>query len=87
MTAHPKIDPATGQMHFFGYGFVPPYLTYHVADADGTLIHQNTYFSSYRTVNGITVVGPTAAAPPPDEGETAGGGAGGRPAPRPPCPR
>ena len=24
MTAHPKIDPATGQMHFFGYGFVPP---------------------------------------------------------------
>ncbi len=38
MTAHPKIDPSTGQMHFFGYGFVPPYLTYHVADADGTLI-------------------------------------------------
>ena len=37
MTAHPKIDPATGQMHFFGYGFVPPYLTYHVADADGRL--------------------------------------------------
>ena len=39
MTAHPKIDPATGQMHFFGYGFVPPFLTYHVADADGTLVH------------------------------------------------
>ncbi len=38
MTAHPKIDPATGQMHFFGYGFVPPFLTYHVADADGTLV-------------------------------------------------
>lgn len=38
MTAHPKIDPATGHMHFFGYGYVPPYLTYHVADADGTLI-------------------------------------------------
>jgi hypothetical protein len=37
MTAHPKIDPATGKMHFFGYGFVPPYLTYHVAAADGTL--------------------------------------------------
>jgi carotenoid cleavage dioxygenase-like enzyme len=37
MTAHPKIDPATGRMHFFGYGFVPPYLTYHVAAADGTL--------------------------------------------------
>jgi carotenoid cleavage dioxygenase len=38
-TAHPKIDPATGKLHFFGYGFAPPYLTYHVADADGTLAH------------------------------------------------
>jgi carotenoid cleavage dioxygenase-like enzyme len=38
MTAHPKIDPSTGQMHFFGYGFAAPYLTYHVADADGRLI-------------------------------------------------
>ncbi|MBI2703980.1 MAG: carotenoid oxygenase family protein [Actinobacteria bacterium] len=37
MTAHPKIDPVTGEMHFFGYGFVPPYLTYHVAASDGTL--------------------------------------------------
>ena len=51
--------------------------TRYVYDADGNLIHQNTYFSSYRTVNGITAVGPTAAAPPSDEGETAGGGAGG----------
>ncbi len=38
MTAHPKIDPATGQMHFFGYGFMDPLLTYHVADADGRLV-------------------------------------------------
>jgi len=42
MTAHPKIDPATGQMHFFGYGFVDPFLTYHVADASGTLIHSTS---------------------------------------------
>ena len=39
MTAHPKLDPATGLLHFFGYGFVPPYLTYHVASPDGTLVH------------------------------------------------
>jgi carotenoid cleavage dioxygenase-like enzyme len=38
MTAHPKIDPVTGELHFFGYGFVEPYLTYHVADASGALI-------------------------------------------------
>jgi len=39
MTAHPKIDPETGQLHFFGYWFTPPYLTYHVADAQGALVH------------------------------------------------
>lgn len=37
MTAHPKIDPASGEMHFFGYGFADPFLTYHVADANGAL--------------------------------------------------
>ena len=38
-TAHPKIDPATGRMHAFGYGFTPPFLTYHVIEPDGTLAH------------------------------------------------
>ena len=39
-TAHPKRDPATGLLHFFGYGFTPPYLTYYVASPDGRqLIH------------------------------------------------
>jgi carotenoid cleavage dioxygenase-like enzyme len=38
-TAHPKLDPATGHLHFFGYGFTAPFLTYHVADATGALIH------------------------------------------------
>lgn len=38
MTAHPKIDPDTGFMHFFGYGFAEPFLTYHVADERGRLV-------------------------------------------------
>ena len=52
--------------------------TRYVYDAEGNLIHQNTYFSSYRTVNGITAVGPRASAAR-DEGDggTAGGDGGG----------
>lgn len=38
MTAHPKICPTTGELHFFGYGnIVEPHVTYHRADADGNL--------------------------------------------------
>lgn len=49
MTAHPKTDPDTGLLHFFGYGFAPPYLTYHVASPDGTLLSSTE----------IPVAGPT----------------------------
>lgn len=38
MTAHPKVDPATGVMYGFGYSAVPPYLRYHVVDTDGQLV-------------------------------------------------
>ena len=39
-TAHPHTCPETGEMHFFGYELVaPPYVTYHVADAAGNLVH------------------------------------------------
>jgi carotenoid cleavage oxygenase len=39
MTAHPKIDPVTGEMLFFGYDpFGPPWLRYHVVDAEGALV-------------------------------------------------
>ncbi len=38
MTAHPKQCPRTGELHFFGYGFFPPYLVYHVLDAAGRLV-------------------------------------------------
>lgn len=39
MTAHPKICPTTGEMHFFGYGSVfEPYVTYHRVAEDGELV-------------------------------------------------
>jgi carotenoid cleavage dioxygenase-like enzyme len=49
MTAHPKCDPVTGELHFFGYSVLAPYLTYHRLSADGTLIRSAE----------ITVPGPT----------------------------
>lgn len=38
MTAHPKRDPVTGELHFFGYGPLPPHLTYHRLSAAGELV-------------------------------------------------
>jgi carotenoid cleavage dioxygenase len=49
MTAHPKLCPATGELHFFGYAFAPPFLTYHRADAAGSLVQSEV----------IEVPGPT----------------------------
>lgn len=49
MTAHPKTCPKTGELHFFGYGFFEPYLTYHRANAEGELVESKV----------IDVPGPT----------------------------
>lgn len=38
MTAHPKWCPLTGELHFFGYAFYPPFLTYNRLDAEGNLV-------------------------------------------------
>lgn len=38
MTAHPKLDPLSGELYFFGYNWVEPYLTFHLADPNGTLV-------------------------------------------------
>lgn len=35
MTAHPKVDPATGEMAVFCYGLEPPYLTWAMIGPDG----------------------------------------------------
>ena len=50
-TAHPKIDPETGEMHAFGYGFGPPYLVYHRIDAQGRYIQREEI-----AVTGATMV-------------------------------
>jgi carotenoid cleavage dioxygenase-like enzyme len=39
MCAHPKIDPATGEMIVFRYGLEAPYLYWAVIGADGTVTH------------------------------------------------
>lgn len=49
MTAHPKTDPVTGDLHFFGYSPIPPYLTYHRLSADGISL----------TSRPVEVAGPT----------------------------
>ncbi|MEU9893808.1 carotenoid oxygenase family protein [Streptomyces phaeochromogenes] len=38
MTAHPKEDPATGELHFFSSSPFPPYLIHHVASPDGHVL-------------------------------------------------
>ena len=49
-TAHPHVCAETGEMHFFGYELVSaPFVTYHVVDAAGTLVHSQV----------IDVPGPT----------------------------
>ncbi len=40
MTAHPHEDPATGDLLFFGYGLVRPYLTFYRLDAGGALVEK-----------------------------------------------
>jgi carotenoid cleavage dioxygenase len=39
-TAHPKIDPVSGEMLFFGYQPIPPYLRYYVVDPSGAIVHE-----------------------------------------------
>ena len=74
----PSMAPGTSKRVEFPHDGHDVSRTRFVYDADGKLLHQNAYFSSYRTVNGITAVGPTASRDEGEgEGETAGDGDGG----------
>jgi carotenoid cleavage dioxygenase-like enzyme len=42
MTAHPKIDPISGEMFLISFGPFPPYLQYHVIGRDGRLQRSET---------------------------------------------
>jgi carotenoid cleavage dioxygenase len=39
VSAHAKVDPESGELMFFDYATRPPYLTYNIVDAHGTLTH------------------------------------------------
>ena len=50
MTAHPKIDALTGELHFFGYGldgFGSTRMAYHVANRDGHLVRSVEFEAPY----------------------------------------
>jgi carotenoid cleavage dioxygenase-like enzyme len=40
LTAHPKVDPRTGEMMVIEFGLRPPFLHYMVFSKDGTLMHR-----------------------------------------------
>ncbi|WAP55612.1 carotenoid oxygenase family protein [Streptomyces sp. S465] len=42
MTAHPKEDPVSGELHFFSYSPLPPHLVYYVASRDGRIVREET---------------------------------------------
>ena len=53
-TAHPKLDPKTGEMVFFGYGVGPaplaPGLVYGVVDRSGTVTRLDTFEAPYTSM-------------------------------------
>jgi carotenoid cleavage dioxygenase-like enzyme len=53
MTAHPKIDPETGEMIFFGYsvdGMLSNKMSYHVVDSSGKLITSQFFDAPYASM-------------------------------------
>lgn len=60
-----SLAPGTSRRVEYPHNGFDAVVTRWVRDASGNVIWENTWFSHYSTVNGITEVGPTPAAPPP----------------------
>ena len=53
MTAHPKIDPETGEMLFFGYnadGVISEHMSFHVVDKNGNLTRAERFKAPYASM-------------------------------------
>lgn len=61
-TLVPSMAPGTAKRIEFPHNGFDVSVSRTVYGPDGEVIHQNTWFSDYRAVNGITLVGPPAAA-------------------------
>ncbi len=58
---NPDLEPGAAVRVEYPHNGFDAVVTRWVRDADGNLIHEDTWYSHYRTVNGITEVGPKAS--------------------------
>jgi hypothetical protein len=55
---NPNLAPGTSKITEYPHNGFDSSVTRWVYDADGNVLHENVWISHYRTVNGITEVGP-----------------------------
>lgn len=70
----PSMAPGSARRIEFPHDGFDVSVTRTVYDANGEVIHHDTWFSDYRPVDGITLVGPALPAPEPPPGDGAGTG-------------
>ena len=56
---NPSLAPGTVERVEYLHDGFNAVVTRWVRDANGNILHENTWYSDYRTVNGITEVGPS----------------------------